>query len=74
MVAMDPAAAVSAGAMSFLNGMGGEFVVVLPWGRLGLILGVAAVAAFAASVLPARRAVSRPASKGMGLSLRRAIG
>ncbi|NJC67237.1 ABC transporter permease [Planosporangium flavigriseum] len=58
--------AVSAGAMSFLNGMGGEFAVVLPWGRLALILGFAAVAALAASVLPARRAVNRPVVEALG--------
>jgi putative ABC transport system permease protein len=77
LLGMGLGAAVSAGAMSFLNGMGGEFVVVLPWGRLGVILGVAGVAALAASVLPARRAVSRPvveASIRGRLPLRRAIG
>jgi putative ABC transport system permease protein len=59
--------AVSAGAMGFLNGMGGEFTVVLPWGRLAVILGVAAVAALAASVLPARRALSRPVVEALGV-------
>jgi ABC-type antimicrobial peptide transport system permease subunit len=48
-------------------------VVGLVASLAGVAVGVA-VAAFAASVLPARRAVSRPASKGIGLSLRRAIG
>jgi putative ABC transport system permease protein len=52
--------------MGFLNGLGGEFVVVAPWGRLALILGVAGVAALAASVLPARRAVSRPVVEALG--------
>ncbi|NJC68467.1 ABC transporter permease [Planosporangium thailandense] len=59
--------AVSAAAMNFLNGMGGEFTVAVPWGRLGLILGVAAVAALAASVLPARRAVRRPVVEALGV-------
>lgn len=62
-------AAVGAGAVGFLNGLGGEFTLVLPWRRLGLILGVAAVAAVAAllaSVLPSRRAVSRPVVEALG--------
>jgi putative ABC transport system permease protein len=58
--------AVAAGAVGFLNSMGGGFVVVLPWDRLGVILGVAAVAALAASVLPARRAVRRPVVEALG--------
>ncbi|MGC9669863.1 ABC transporter permease [Planosporangium sp. 12N6] len=58
--------AASAGAVGFLNSLGGEFAVALPWGRLALILGVAAVAALAASVLPARRAVSRPVVEALG--------
>ncbi|MBO4204477.1 ABC transporter permease [Micromonospora echinofusca] len=52
--------AVSASAMAVLNRIGGDFDVVLPWGQIGLILAVAALAALAASVLPARRAVRRP--------------
>ncbi|GAB2956755.1 ABC transporter permease [Micromonospora polyrhachis] len=58
---------VSAGAVSFLNELGGDFTVVLPWGQLGLILAVAAVAALAASVLPARRAVRRPVVEALGV-------
>ncbi|MEV4825515.1 FtsX-like permease family protein [Micromonospora sp. NPDC049274] len=51
---------VSAAAMALLARLGGDFHVVLPLGQLGLILSVAVVAALAASVLPARRALSRP--------------
>ncbi|MEU5909845.1 ABC transporter permease [Micromonospora sp. NPDC047527] len=51
---------VSAAAMAVLNRIGGDFHVVLPFGQLGLILGVAVLAALLASVLPARRALSRP--------------
>ncbi|MGK5740852.1 ABC transporter permease [Micromonospora sp. URMC 103] len=53
-------AGVSASAMAMLTRLGGDFHVVLPVGQLGLILGVAAVAALLASVLPARRALARP--------------
>ncbi|WP_213453545.1 ABC transporter permease [Rhizomonospora bruguierae] len=58
--------AVSAGGMGLLNAIGGEFAVVLPWDRLGVILAVAIVAALAASVLPARRAVRRPVVEALG--------
>lgn len=51
---------VSAGAMGVIARVGGDFTLVLPWGQLGLILAVAVLAALAASVLPARRALSRP--------------
>ncbi|CCH18805.1 ABC transporter permease [Micromonospora lupini] len=51
---------VSAAAMALLARLGGDFHVVLPLGQLGLILGVAVLAALVASVLPARRALSRP--------------
>ncbi|MEV1320724.1 FtsX-like permease family protein [Micromonospora arborensis] len=51
---------VSASAMALLARIGGDFHVVLPFGQLGLILGVAVLAALLASVLPARRALSRP--------------
>ncbi|MEU8179577.1 ABC transporter permease [Micromonospora sp. NPDC049044] len=51
---------VSASAMALLSRLGGDFHVVLPLGQLGLILGVAVLAALLASVLPARRALSRP--------------
>ncbi|MET7672966.1 ABC transporter permease [Micromonospora luteifusca] len=51
---------VSASAMALLARLGGDFHVVLPLGQLGLILGVAVLAALLASVLPARRALSRP--------------
>ncbi|MFJ2087257.1 ABC transporter permease [Micromonospora chokoriensis] len=51
---------VSASAMALLARLGGDFHVVLPLGQLGLILAVAVVAALLASVLPARRALSRP--------------
>jgi putative ABC transport system permease protein len=55
--------AVSASAVVVLNRLGGsgvQFGVVLPWGRLGLMLAVAAAAALLASVLPARRALRQP--------------
>ncbi|MET8310607.1 ABC transporter permease [Micromonospora sp. NPDC005173] len=51
---------VSAAAMALLARLGGDFHVVLPVGQLGLILGGAVLAALLASVLPARRALSRP--------------
>lgn len=51
---------VSAAAMALLARIGGDFHVVLPAGRLALILGIAAAAALLASVLPARRALARP--------------
>ncbi|MET7752223.1 FtsX-like permease family protein [Micromonospora sp. NPDC005367] len=51
---------VSAAAMAMLDRLGGDFHVVLPVGQLALILGVAVVTALLASVLPARRALSRP--------------
>ncbi|WBB70886.1 ABC transporter permease [Micromonospora sp. WMMD812] len=51
---------VSAAAMALLARIGGDFHVVLPVGQLGLIIGVAALAALLASVLPARRALARP--------------
>ncbi|MDG4839379.1 FtsX-like permease family protein [Micromonospora sp. WMMD967] len=51
---------VSASAMALLARLGGDFHVVLPLGQLGLTLAVAVVAALLASVLPARRALSRP--------------
>ncbi|TNH25255.1 FtsX-like permease family protein [Micromonospora orduensis] len=51
---------VSAAAMALLDRLGGDFHVVLPFGQLGLILGVSVLAALLASVLPARRALSRP--------------
>ncbi|GAB3935802.1 hypothetical protein GCM10027614_11220 [Micromonospora vulcania] len=51
---------VSAAAMALLARLGGDFHVVLPLGQLGLLLGVAVLAALLASVLPARRALSRP--------------
>ncbi|WFE54064.1 FtsX-like permease family protein [Micromonospora sp. WMMD1155] len=51
---------VSASAMALLARLGGDFHVVLPLGQLGLTLAVAVLAALLASVLPARRALSRP--------------
>lgn len=51
---------VSASAMALLTRLGGDFHVVLPLGQLGLTIGVAVLAALLASVLPARRALSRP--------------
>ncbi|MEH0974717.1 FtsX-like permease family protein [Micromonospora sp. CPCC 205546] len=57
---------VSAAAMAVLARIGGDFAVVLPVGQLGLILGVAVVAALVASVLPARRALSRPVVEALG--------
>ncbi|MFC8849106.1 MULTISPECIES: ABC transporter permease [unclassified Micromonospora] len=57
---------VSAGAMAVVARLSGEFTLVLPWGRLGLILAVAVLAALAASVLPARRALARPIVSSLG--------
>ncbi|MEU6075043.1 FtsX-like permease family protein [Micromonospora sp. NPDC047074] len=57
---------VSAAAMALLARISGDFAVVLPVGQLGLILGVAVVAALAASVLPARRALARPVVEALG--------
>lgn len=57
---------VSAGAMAFVARIGGEFTLVLAWGRLGLMLAVAVLAALLASVLPARRALSRPVVEALG--------
>ncbi|WP_433538887.1 ABC transporter permease [Micromonospora sp. CA-249363] len=51
---------VSAAGMALLARLGGDFHVVLPLGQLGSILAVAVLAALLASVLPARRALSRP--------------
>ncbi|MEV4843387.1 FtsX-like permease family protein [Micromonospora matsumotoense] len=58
--------AVSAGAVAFVARVGGDFTLVLPWGRLGLILAVAVLAALAASVLPARRALAGPVVTALG--------
>ncbi|MFG2054582.1 ABC transporter permease [Micromonospora sp. NPDC048930] len=57
---------VAAGAMGVVARVGGDFALVLPWGRLGLVIAVAALAALAASVLPARRALSRPVVAALG--------
>ncbi|MGR6319338.1 ABC transporter permease [Micromonospora soli] len=57
---------VAAAAMAVVARIGGEFTLVLPWGRLGLIIAVAALAALAAAVLPARRALSRPVVVALG--------
>ncbi|MGW4499664.1 ABC transporter permease [Micromonospora sp. NPDC004336] len=57
---------VSAAAMALLARISGDFAVVLPLGQLGLILGVAVVAALVASVLPARRALARPVVEALG--------
>ncbi|MCZ7429153.1 hypothetical protein O7607_25700 [Micromonospora sp. WMMA1949] len=46
--------------------IGGDFTLVLPWARIGLIVAVAVVAALLASVLPARRALSRPVVASLG--------
>ncbi|MEV5633818.1 ABC transporter permease [Micromonospora tulbaghiae] len=56
----------AAGAMSVVARIGGDFTLVLPWGRIGLIVAVAVVAALLASVLPARRALSRPVVASLG--------
>ncbi|WP_431936454.1 ABC transporter permease [Micromonospora sp. RP3T] len=58
--------AVAAGAMAVVARVGGDFTVVLPWGRLGLIVAVAVLAALLASVLPARRALARPVVAALG--------
>ncbi|MET8838117.1 FtsX-like permease family protein [Micromonospora sp. NPDC004540] len=57
---------VAAGGMAVVARIGGDFTLVLPWGRLGLIVAVAVAAALAASVLPARRALSRPIVASLG--------
>ncbi|MFE9693563.1 ABC transporter permease [Micromonospora sp. NPDC005806] len=57
---------VAAGAMAVVARISGDFTLVLPWGRLGLVVAVAALAALAASVLPARRALSRPVVAALG--------
>ncbi|MFF5174514.1 ABC transporter permease [Micromonospora sp. NPDC000089] len=57
---------VSAGAVALLSAAGGDFPLVVPWDRVGLILAGALVAALAASVLPARRALSRPVVQALG--------
>ncbi|MBQ0901218.1 ABC transporter permease [Micromonospora sp. U21] len=57
---------VSAAAMALLARLDEEFQLVLPLGQLGLILGVAVLAALLASVLPARRALSRPVVEALG--------
>ncbi|MFI6822718.1 ABC transporter permease [Micromonospora sp. NPDC050187] len=57
---------VGAGAMAFLAELAGDFTLVLPWGQLGGILAAAVLAALAASVLPARRALSRPVVEALG--------
>ncbi|QOC94792.1 ABC transporter permease [Micromonospora craniellae] len=51
---------VTAGAMALLARLAGEFTLVVPWARLAGVLAVAMLAALLASVLPARRALSRP--------------
>ncbi|TDC78199.1 ABC transporter permease [Micromonospora sp. KC606] len=58
---------VSAGAMAFVAKIGGGFTLVLPWGRLAVVLAVAVLAALAASVLPARRALARPVVEALGV-------
>lgn len=58
--------AVAAAAMAVLARVGGDFTLVLPWGRLGLVVAVAVGAALAASVLPARRALARPVVAALG--------
>ncbi|MEU7570850.1 FtsX-like permease family protein [Micromonospora sp. NPDC049240] len=58
--------AVAAGAMAVVARVGGDFTVVLPWGRLGMIVAVAVLAALLASVLPARRALARPVVAALG--------
>ncbi|MER6585332.1 ABC transporter permease [Micromonospora chalcea] len=56
----------AAGAMAVVARIGGDFTLVLPWARIGLIVAVAVVAALLASVLPARRALSRPVVASLG--------
>ncbi|MCZ7437246.1 ABC transporter permease [Micromonospora sp. WMMC241] len=57
---------VAAGAMAVVARIGGDFTLVLPWGRLGLIVAVAVLAALLASVVPARRALARPVVASLG--------
>ncbi|MCT2281980.1 FtsX-like permease family protein [Micromonospora chalcea] len=56
----------AAGAMAVVARIGGDFTLVLPWARIGLIVAVAVAAALLASVLPARRALSRPVVASLG--------
>ncbi|GIJ09447.1 ABC transporter permease [Micromonospora andamanensis] len=51
---------VAAAGMAMLSRIAGDFTLVVPWGQLGGILGIAVLAALAASVLPARRALALP--------------
>ncbi|MFI5495894.1 ABC transporter permease [Actinoplanes sp. NPDC051859] len=52
--------AITKSGLASVASSGAGLPLVLPWDRLGVLLGVAVVAAFAASVLPARRAARRP--------------
>ncbi|MGC5028687.1 ABC transporter permease [Micromonospora sp. DT229] len=52
--------AVTGSVMAILARFSGDFVLAVPWGQLGGILAAAVLAALAASVLPARRALRRP--------------
>ncbi|SCE95205.1 FtsX-like permease family protein [Micromonospora mirobrigensis] len=57
---------VAGAAMGALARIAGGFTLTLPWGRLGLLVGAALLAAVAASVLPARRALARPVVAALG--------
>ncbi|WP_433075053.1 ABC transporter permease [Dactylosporangium sp. CA-052675] len=46
---------------------GSGLSLVMPWDRLGILLGVAVLAALAASVLPARRAVRQPIPESLAV-------
>lgn len=57
---------VAASAMAVVARLGGHFTLVLPWGRLGLVVAVAVLAALAASLQPARRALASPVVEALG--------
>nr|BFE60134.1 ABC transporter permease [Dactylosporangium thailandense] len=46
---------------------GSGLSLVMPWDRLGILLGVAVLAALAAAVLPARRAVRQPIAESLAV-------
>ncbi|WP_027660958.1 ABC transporter permease [Salinispora fenicalii] len=57
---------VAASAMATVTQLGVDFTLVLPWGRLGLVVAVVLLAALAASLQPARRALAPPVVEALG--------